>query len=870
MATGEPLLPGDSSLDQLARIMRATGPLNPHMATCLSRDLRTPLTSLLANHAAQKGPNGLLRQTLGARLSPALLDLIEACLRPDPKDRPTAEQLLRLPYFLDAPRLFAGSALEVHYAKDPVFAAMRSPAAALQQATEAAAAAAAAVVSGAEGSAGCLAQRPAADTTDAGRAACKAMDAAAAGCNGSGQAAVAAAPPAAATPAAAATTAAASMAHHRRYDYAPPQQERAAERHHRHLAARAHAGRADNRSMAASSGDTSDSGVSGGSGGSVNATAPPAHTTSGLSSITMSSSSADCAPPSAMMMRTRTSCSGMTTTTTQGNSGRDTSTAPSCSLDGNTATSAVVAAAAAAVVAATAAGCGGGSCTVGADAAAAEACGRTALAQGADAARRSMGLHKRQASSVNDAVMDETGSAPLQPKLSEATATEVPAEEVWRGDANKSRRLASTILPPDKEMTTRTSSLVQDAVAAAAMAAAVATATTVVQPAPEGKSGATDYHACHSHEVSTRAAAAASAFATAAGRAVAAAAGTAGAAAAAVNSVNVVVSPVVAAEGTGSNNSSAPLGSHTPGPTAQTDAHAGYVASPSRLCKHGYDATESPFVSAAAPLLDTGLRGLPASTTCTEEQQPTAASASGPLFITLPATFVAAAAPLAGGVPAAGNPDAQVRSHGDPAAAATELAAASAASLQTAAGVPAAAAMAAAAMAARSRSMYGSSGPRDGAAAAAAHASRTSTAPNAASGPSGMVLWSHGWSERIDTGSSYGTVCGPAAGPALPAVHRETSYGCYGVGVGASGSAFAVMAAAAALPSGASHGNGHGNSIYNGILTSVANIPTIFQAQVGLSYGSGRDCVLFCGVVPPCVAPGCVSGPPGHVAKCRT
>lgn len=38
------------------------------------------------------------------KLPPALMDLLEACLRPDPRRRPTAAQLMQMPFFSDSQR----------------------------------------------------------------------------------------------------------------------------------------------------------------------------------------------------------------------------------------------------------------------------------------------------------------------------------------------------------------------------------------------------------------------------------------------------------------------------------------------------------------------------------------------------------------------------------------------------------------------------------------------------------------------------------------------------------------------------------------------------------------------------------------------
>ncbi|EFJ47639.1 hypothetical protein VOLCADRAFT_61368, partial [Volvox carteri f. nagariensis] len=103
LAIGEPLVPGTSSLDQIGRITALLGPLPTHMTARVAHALKhggaaaAPAGSTVA--AAAAGNDTPLRRRLGARLVPELVDLVEACLRIDPRDRPTAEQLLSMPYF---------------------------------------------------------------------------------------------------------------------------------------------------------------------------------------------------------------------------------------------------------------------------------------------------------------------------------------------------------------------------------------------------------------------------------------------------------------------------------------------------------------------------------------------------------------------------------------------------------------------------------------------------------------------------------------------------------------------------------------------------------------------------------------------------
>ncbi|GFR45289.1 hypothetical protein Agub_g6397 [Astrephomene gubernaculifera] len=116
LATGDPLFPGRSSLDQLARIIRCQGQLPNRQAACVLSDRRLAIL----------GSTTLPRtRTLAERLpdvEPGLLDIISACLALDPAQRPTANCILQLPYFHGIPRLLqaapASSGLQqmlVHY-----------------------------------------------------------------------------------------------------------------------------------------------------------------------------------------------------------------------------------------------------------------------------------------------------------------------------------------------------------------------------------------------------------------------------------------------------------------------------------------------------------------------------------------------------------------------------------------------------------------------------------------------------------------------------------------------------------------------------------------------------------------------------------
>ncbi|XP_072944861.1 cyclin-dependent kinase-like 1 [Epargyreus clarus] len=89
MLTGDPLFPGDSDIDQLALIIKTVGKLAPRHQQVVSR---------LAGGAALGGAGGALRNTLPGA-GPAK-DLLAACLRTEPRARPTAAALLRHKYFI--------------------------------------------------------------------------------------------------------------------------------------------------------------------------------------------------------------------------------------------------------------------------------------------------------------------------------------------------------------------------------------------------------------------------------------------------------------------------------------------------------------------------------------------------------------------------------------------------------------------------------------------------------------------------------------------------------------------------------------------------------------------------------------------------
>ncbi|KAG2485431.1 hypothetical protein HYH03_015811 [Edaphochlamys debaryana] len=111
LATGTPLFPGRSSADQLWRIMRRFGPLTPQQAARAANDPR-----LTSKGLTQPPPGRTLRERLPQnKVDPGLFHLIEACLCMEPSCRPTAEEILDLPYFWSVPHLIRGTPLEGEY-----------------------------------------------------------------------------------------------------------------------------------------------------------------------------------------------------------------------------------------------------------------------------------------------------------------------------------------------------------------------------------------------------------------------------------------------------------------------------------------------------------------------------------------------------------------------------------------------------------------------------------------------------------------------------------------------------------------------------------------------------------------------------------
>ncbi|KXZ49082.1 hypothetical protein GPECTOR_23g166 [Gonium pectorale] len=98
LATGRPLFPGRSSVDQLWRIFRTLGPLPPSQAVAAQQD--ETMWQLAALEPLYSG------------VEPQLQSLIAACLTLDPTRRPTVLELLAMPYFQDIGQLLRGTELE--------------------------------------------------------------------------------------------------------------------------------------------------------------------------------------------------------------------------------------------------------------------------------------------------------------------------------------------------------------------------------------------------------------------------------------------------------------------------------------------------------------------------------------------------------------------------------------------------------------------------------------------------------------------------------------------------------------------------------------------------------------------------------------
>ncbi|XP_053610470.1 cyclin-dependent kinase-like 2 isoform X2 [Plodia interpunctella] len=91
MMTGDPLFPGDSDIDQLALIIKTVGKLAPRHQQVVSR--LSGAAALGATVAAATRTNNLAGTGAGR-------ELLAACLRTEPRARPSASALLRHKYFI--------------------------------------------------------------------------------------------------------------------------------------------------------------------------------------------------------------------------------------------------------------------------------------------------------------------------------------------------------------------------------------------------------------------------------------------------------------------------------------------------------------------------------------------------------------------------------------------------------------------------------------------------------------------------------------------------------------------------------------------------------------------------------------------------
>jgi len=112
MVTGYPLLPGNSHVDQIALTMRVLGlPLPPRLLALLCRckwlDADDKMEIVPLARDVKQDPGPVLAERLAGKMSPAMLEVLDACLQMDPLKRPTADQLLAMPLFspLEAERI---------------------------------------------------------------------------------------------------------------------------------------------------------------------------------------------------------------------------------------------------------------------------------------------------------------------------------------------------------------------------------------------------------------------------------------------------------------------------------------------------------------------------------------------------------------------------------------------------------------------------------------------------------------------------------------------------------------------------------------------------------------------------------------------
>ncbi|GAX74307.1 hypothetical protein CEUSTIGMA_g1756.t1 [Chlamydomonas eustigma] len=109
MATGRPVFPGRDTLDQLWLTMRSVGPLPRWQMELLSQDEK--MSSVQAPAPLEMRP---LNKKF-ALLDSKMMEVLRACLQPEPVKRPTALQIMALPYFDDIHQLLGGTQLQQEY-----------------------------------------------------------------------------------------------------------------------------------------------------------------------------------------------------------------------------------------------------------------------------------------------------------------------------------------------------------------------------------------------------------------------------------------------------------------------------------------------------------------------------------------------------------------------------------------------------------------------------------------------------------------------------------------------------------------------------------------------------------------------------------
>jgi len=96
MATGMPLFPGESDVDQLFHIMRCLGPIPRNLQEIISRN---PLFDGVKLPRISNPPPEPLEKRFSRSFDPQLLQLMQCCFSHDPEKRSSCTELLALPYF---------------------------------------------------------------------------------------------------------------------------------------------------------------------------------------------------------------------------------------------------------------------------------------------------------------------------------------------------------------------------------------------------------------------------------------------------------------------------------------------------------------------------------------------------------------------------------------------------------------------------------------------------------------------------------------------------------------------------------------------------------------------------------------------------